>query len=76
MKIEHNIKPMKAISPKKGKSKYQFSDMKKGDSFEVEERKRFSVGVLAKKYGDSCSPPKTFTVRRDERKRLSCFRLS
>jgi len=64
----------KRTSAKKGKSKYSFSEMEVGDSFIIEENKRYSVITLAKKYGESCNPERTFSTRKMEDGKIGCWR--
>ena len=73
MSISGNI-PMPERSAKLGKSKYSFKKLKTGQSFPVDERKRFSVATLAKKYGDSQRPVKRFSVRMDADGKMRCWR--
>jgi len=67
--------PIPTRSSKLGKSKYDFKKLKVGQSFPVEESKRFSVATLAKKYGDGQTPIKRFSIRVDEKGKMRCWRI-
>ncbi len=75
MSIQNNIPiPKKRTSAKLGQCKYDFAKLKVEQSFPVDEKKRFSVATLAKRYGDKQNPKKEFTVRRDDSGKMRCWR--
>lgn len=74
MKIDKEVgMPKKRTTLKKGQSKYPLKSMEVNDSFELDENKRFSVNVIARKYGMESG--KEFTVRRDENGKMRCWRI-
>lgn len=75
MNIEKNIPITRATSKKKGKSKYQFQDMAIGDSFIIEDNKRYSVSTIARRFAINQKPEWQFTVTRYQDERLRCMRV-
>jgi hypothetical protein len=66
----------KRSSAKKGQCKYPFASMEVDIAFEVPDGKQFSVSTLAKRYGDSCDPIRTFSVKKYSDMKYWCRRLS
>lgn len=76
MKVK-SVEYQKPPSAKRGQSKYPFDKMKVGDSFAIEEGKRYSVATLVKRYGDAQEPKQEFSVKLFEMSgeaKLRCIR--
>lgn len=77
MKVS-SVKYKKPSSAKWGQSRYPFNDMDVGQSFDVEESKRYSIATLAKRYGDRQSPKQKFSVKLFDvngESKLKCVRV-